>query len=86
MNKIDLFAEKVKKVTLNSCFNEYTGDNSFNDAADFIKSKFLATSQDKSRLIFPHLTCATDTENVSKVFEACKFTIFSNNLQRLGLN
>jgi len=86
MNKIDLFAEKVKKVTLSSCFSEYTGDNTFNDAADFIKSKFLATSQDKSRLIFPHLTCATDTENVSKVFEACKFTIFSNNLQRLGLN
>jgi len=85
MNKIDLFAEKVSKVRLNVCFPEYEGDNSYNDAADYLKMKFLEVNKDENRLIFPHMTCATDTSNVSKVFEACKLTILSKNLQKLGL-
>jgi len=85
MNKIDLFAEKIKKVSLNFCFKEYNGDNTFNDATNFIKSKFLATSQDKSRPIFSHLICATDTlHNFDTiVFEACYSSIFGNNMNRI---
>jgi len=85
MNKIDLFEDKVRRVPLKVCFAEYSGDNSYNDAAEYIKSKFIEVNKDENRLIFPHLTCATDTTNVSKVFEACKLTILSKNLQRLGL-
>jgi len=85
MNKIDLFEDKVRRVPLKVCFPEYSGDNSYNDAAEYIKSKFLEVNKDENRLIFPHLTCATDTTNVAKVFEACKLTILSKNLQRLGL-
>jgi GTPase SAR1 family protein len=85
MNKMDLFSEKVQRVTLKLCFPEYNGDNSFNDASDYIRGKFLEVNRDEGRLIFPHLTCATDTTNVSKVFEACKLTILSKNLQKLGL-
>jgi len=86
MNKIDLFAEKIAKVHVGSCFSDYHGDNSYGDATEFLKNKFIMVSQDRKRLIFPHFTCATDTEKVFKVFEACKFTIFSNNLEKLGLN
>jgi len=85
MNKIDLFEDKIKLVNLNVCFPEYTGDNSLPDAAKFIEDRFVEVNEDKKRMIFPHLTCATDTQNVQKVFDACKVTILSNNLMRLGL-
>lgn len=35
--------------------------------------------------IFPHFTCATDTENVRKVFEAVKSTILNINLSNMGI-
>jgi len=86
LNKIDLFQDKLSKVNIKCCFPEYDGDNSFSDASEYIKARFLEVNQDSNRLIFPHLTCATDTTNVSKVFEACKLTILSQNLQKLGLS
>jgi len=86
LNKIDLFEDKIKRVRLSTCFPEYTGDNSLKDASEYITKKFLDLSNDKKRLIFAHLTCATDTKNVSRVFEACKITILSSNLEKLGLD
>jgi len=85
MNKIDLFEDKIKKVSLKVCFPDYDGDNSFKDACEYIKMRFMDVNTDENRLIFPHLTCATDTTNVSKVFDACKLTILNKNLQKLGL-
>jgi len=85
MNKVDLFQEKVPKVPLTVCFPDYKGGDSFDECSSFIREEFLDKNQDKGRFIFPHLTCATDTENVSRVFEACKLTIFNTNLQKIGL-
>jgi len=85
MNKIDLFEDKIKTVSLSVCFPEYSGENSLAEAAKFIEERFVEVNEDKKRMIFPHLTCATDTQNVQKVFDACKVTILANNLQRLGL-
>jgi len=86
LNKVDLFRDKVGKVSLKACFPEYEGDNSYDDAIEYIKTKFLEVNKDENRLIFPHPTCATDTTNVSKVFEACKMTILSKNLKNIGLS
>jgi GTPase SAR1 family protein len=85
LHEIDLFEDKIKLVNLNVCFPEYTGDNSLLDGAKYIEDRFVEVNEDKKRMIFPHLTCATDTQNVQKVFDACKVTILSNNLMRLGL-
>jgi len=86
LNKMDLFAEKIKYVPLSVCFNDIDGDSNkgVDEASDFIRDKFTVCSQDKKRLIFAHKTCATDTKNVEKVFEACKVTILKISLDRIG--
>lgn len=85
MNKIDIFQEKIQRVSIKTCFPDYEGDNSYTDTSDYIKAQYLATSREERSLIFAHLTCATDTTNVAKVFDACKLTILNQNLQKLGL-
>jgi len=85
MNKQDLFKEKIAKVSLKTCFPEYRGDNSFEDASEYIKARFLEVNH-QDKMVFAHLTCATDTNNVERVFEACKLVILKGNLEKLGLS
>uniref|UniRef100_A0A8C3U7R5 G protein subunit alpha transducin 3 n=1 Tax=Catharus ustulatus TaxID=91951 RepID=A0A8C3U7R5_CATUS len=86
LNKKDLFQEKITKVHLNICFPEYNGQNTFEDAANYIKKQFLDLNirkQDKE--IYCHLTCATDTQNVKFVFDAVTDIIIKENLKDCGL-
>lgn len=85
LNKKDLFEDKIKSVPLTVCFPEYKGNNTFDDAKEYMAERFLEVIADKKRQVFPHITCATDTDNVSKVFDACKQTILQQNLERLQL-
>jgi len=85
LNKTDLFKEKIQYVSLSVCFKDYGGDSSYDDASTFVRDRFLEVNEDKKRFLFPHFTCATDTQHFLKVFDACKATILSNNLLRLGL-
>jgi len=86
LNKKDLFEDKIKIVSLKVCFPEYDGkEHSYDDAVAYMQEKFLAKIKDSKRLVYPHVTCATDTENVGKVFDACKQTILQQNLERLQL-
>ena len=56
----------------------------FEHASAFIKSKFLSLNH--SRLfIYPHFTCATDTQQIETVFAAVKETILSDVLKNTGL-
>jgi len=84
LNKIDLFQEKLTAVPLKSKFPEYGGDNSMADASAWIKQMFLDVNKQPTD-IFAHLTCATDTNNVERVFDACKRVILKRNLEKLGL-
>lgn len=40
------------------------GGQDFEQAAGYIERQFLDKSHDKDKLIYTHITCATDTENV----------------------
>jgi GTPase SAR1 family protein len=84
LNKKDLFEDKIKKVSLRVCFPEYKGSDSYDEATDYIKAKFLDVNKGE-KLVFCHATCATDTQNVERVFEACKLVILKANLEKLGL-
>jgi len=84
LNKSDVFQEKLKKVRLADFFAAYEGDNDYNSAAQFIEDLFIETDQ-SVRDIYPHWTCATNTENMKKVFDVVKDIIIKRGLGRAGL-
>jgi GTPase SAR1 family protein len=85
LNKRDLFEKKVQTVPLTVCFEDYRGDNSFEDAWRFMEKKFLELNNDKNRQIYTHLTCATDTDNIKFVFNAVKTIVLKTILNELEL-
>ncbi|KAG8187785.1 hypothetical protein JTE90_025823 [Oedothorax gibbosus] len=86
LNKKDLFEDKIAKSPLTICFPEYTGSNSFEDAAAYIKMKFEdQNKRKKTKEIYTHFTCATDTNNIQFVFDAVTDVIIKNNLKDCGL-
>ncbi|XP_042905576.1 guanine nucleotide-binding protein G(i) subunit alpha [Parasteatoda tepidariorum] len=86
LNKKDLFEEKITKSPLTLCFPEYTGNNTYEEAAAYIKMKFENQNKRKNtKEIYTHFTCATDTNNIQFVFDAVTDVIIKNNLKDCGL-
>lgn len=76
LNKADLFKEKIPKVSLKVCFPEYSDPNDFTHAVEYIKRQYLSKVKDPKKTIYPHITTATDTDNIKAVFRAVKDIIF----------
>eukprot|EP00735_Rhodelphis_limneticus_P003062 TRINITY_DN1426_c0_g1::TRINITY_DN1426_c0_g1_i1::g.27193::m.27193 TRINITY_DN1426_c0_g1::TRINITY_DN1426_c0_g1_i1::g.27193 ORF type:complete len:352 (+),score=132.92,sp/P16894/GPA1_DICDI/54.34/3e-136,G-alpha/PF00503.15/1.1e-129,Arf/PF00025.16/0.28,Arf/PF00025.16/4.1e-11,Miro/PF08477.8/18,Miro/PF08477.8/1.9,Miro/PF08477.8/2.4e+02,Gtr1_RagA/PF04670.7/3.1,Gtr1_RagA/PF04670.7/0.3,AAA_29/PF13555.1/0.024 TRINITY_DN1426_c0_g1_i1:116-1171(+) len=85
LNKKDLFEDKIKNTDLNVCFSDYTGGCNFDSASKFIIEKFKELNKNDKKQVYPHLTCATDTQNIRFVFNAVKDIILHNNLNASGL-
>jgi guanine nucleotide-binding protein G(i) subunit alpha len=86
LNKKDLFREKIKVSPLTICFPEYAGSNTFEEASQYIEAKFEELNKSpKTKQIYTHFTCATDTENIQFVFSAVTDVIIKNNLKDCGL-
>lgn len=86
LNKKDLFAEKITKSPLTICFPEYTGSNTYEEAAAYIQLQFENLNKRKdTKEIYTHFTCATDTNNIQFVFDAVTDVIIKNNLKDCGL-
>jgi hypothetical protein len=64
---MDLFAEKIKRVPLTTCFPHYNGTNTFEECTRFIADQFQAVNKNTNKLIYTHLSCATDTANINLV-------------------
>jgi len=85
LNKSDLFREKIKKVDLKVAFPEYDGGLDFEKAANFIQEKFVSLNKNPTqKQIYPHITCATDTQNIKFVFNAVKNIILHKALDATG--
>lgn len=84
LNKTDLFREKIVRVPLNTCFKDYSGKNTYEDASEFIKGQFLKQNS-SPHSIFTHYTCAISTENVRVVFSCVKNTILDEILKETGV-
>lgn len=86
LNKVDLFQEKLKLSKFSDHFSDFVGDpDNYEQAAGHIEMLFVDRRMDDHPDIFTHLTCATDTGNVQRVFEICKLRILEDNLAGVGL-
>jgi len=71
LNKIDVFEEKISRVPLSVCFPEYTGPNTFQEAISYVRNRFLAVYECMHR-VYPFYTCATDTVNMTVIFNTIR--------------
>ena len=90
LNKRDLFEGKIERVDIASvdAFSDYVkkdpSQSNYDAGIQYFLSKFLARSKTEEKIIYHHITCATDTENVEVVFNACKDIILRDNLKDSG--
>jgi len=85
LNKRDLFLEKIQKVSLKEYFPEYNGDDSYQSACEFMQHQFESRNRNPDKQVYTHITCATDTDNISAVFNAVKDIIIRKSLNEAGL-
>jgi len=92
LNKSDLFREKVQKKPLRMFFPDYTGDESYEQQAVFMKNLFESRNKSQDAMnpqsmkkIYTHITCAMDTSNIRVVFNVVKDIIIRANLEAAGL-
>ncbi|KAG9485427.1 hypothetical protein GDO78_008476 [Eleutherodactylus coqui] len=86
LNKKDLFEEKISSSPLTICYPEYSGSNTYEEAAAYIQCQFEDLNRRKdTKEIYTHFTCATDTKNVQFVFDAVTDVIIKSNLVECGL-
>jgi len=87
LNKRDLFEKKIKIKNIADVadFEDYAGKpNDFDAGVQYFLDKFLAQNHQKNKDIYHHVTCATDSDNVRVVFNACKDIILKANLEASG--
>jgi len=72
LNKMDLFKEKIKKVNITAAFPDYDGPQTFADASEYIQNQFLMVNDNPEKGVYPHITCATNTDNIKTVFISVK--------------
>ena len=84
LNKKDLFATKIRTSNIadQKDFSDFEGKpNDFDSGVGYFIDKFVAFNEDPERQVFVHITCATDTGNISFVWESCKEIILEANIQ-----
>lgn len=84
LNKKDLFAEKIQRSPLTIAFPEYTGPQTYEKASAYVKYKFESLNRQKSpgKEIYTHFTCATNDEDMEKVFSTVLDVIIRNNIKK----
>ena len=83
LNKQDLFAEKIKQIDLHEYFDNYDGRPfNFEDGVAFFQEAYFIRNQNPEKVIYCHVTDATDTENIGFVWKAVKHIILTESLRR----
>jgi len=66
LNKVDIFITKLREIPLSTFFPEYAGDDTNENACEFVKARFTEKASDSNR-VFVHITCALDTDHIEKI-------------------
>jgi len=85
LNKSDIFEEKIRNKVpgLEVIFPQYDKGFDVEAAIEFLVDRFLEVqSDDIEREIYCHVTCATNKENVSVIFDAVRDVVIKQNLAK----
>ncbi|XGW35438.1 hypothetical protein V3C99_019006 [Haemonchus contortus] len=85
LNKVDLFKAKLAHSRLADHFKTYTGDNSYDSAADYLQGFFTKARLPSNSKLYVHYTEATDTQQIDFVFAAACDIVLQLNLTRAGM-
>ncbi|XP_029371628.1 guanine nucleotide-binding protein subunit alpha-14-like [Echeneis naucrates] len=86
LNKTDLLEDKILYSHLATYFPAYNGPQcDAQSAKKFIFQMYVDHHRDHPKRLYPHYTCATDTENIRRVFKDVKDILFRDNLERFNL-
>ena len=86
LNKSDLFKEKIAYIPIKSVkeFADYSGPpNSYLDGINYFTDKFKSRIPSR-RLVYNHVTCATDGQALKVVFDVCRVVITKAHLVTTG--
>jgi len=86
LNKSDLFKSKVGKYRIKDYFRDYSGNETEEDGIEFFKKKFCEQRRGEAlnKLIYAHVTCATDGDCVKKMFASVRDIVISDELAKGG--
>ncbi|XP_065886456.1 guanine nucleotide-binding protein G(q) subunit alpha-like isoform X1 [Dysidea avara] len=81
-NKTDILEEKIMHSDLADYFPAYTGPTKDHKAARiFVRDMFIqAAPPQRATQMYPHFTCATDTENIKRIFEDVRAHILQGHI------
>nr|XP_020462761.1 guanine nucleotide-binding protein subunit alpha-11-like [Monopterus albus]XP_020462762.1 guanine nucleotide-binding protein subunit alpha-11-like [Monopterus albus] len=91
LNKTDILADKVQTSDLQKYFPSFSGKRKDpEDAKNYIRKLYeqQAVNRDnreERKTLYPHFTCATDTNNIRRVFSDVKDTVLVKSLRDYGV-
>ncbi|XP_068599282.1 guanine nucleotide-binding protein subunit alpha-14-like [Brachionichthys hirsutus] len=91
LNKTDILADKIRNSDLQRYFPSFTGKKQdAQDAMNYILKLYEQESINrdkscKSKTLYPHFTCATDTNNIRRVFNDIRDTVLLKSLKDYGI-
>ena len=85
LNKTDIFAEKIVSRPIHTCFPDYKGSDTFSETSVFVQKKFESLNQKRSKDVYTHFTCATDSNNIKFVFDVVSDLFVLENLKSCKL-
>jgi len=89
--QVDIFKEKIQTIHIKDHFPEFNGfSRDYESGIQFIESMYVPDKRERERdrlrnKIYPHQTCATDTNQMRAIFDRVKDTIFRMNMRATGL-
>ncbi|XP_026200989.1 guanine nucleotide-binding protein subunit alpha-11-like isoform X2 [Anabas testudineus] len=91
LNKTDILADKIQTSDLQKYFPNFTGRRQDPEGAkNFIRKLYEQQAvnrdnRDEWKTLYPHFTCATDTNNIRRVFNDVKDTVLVKSLRDYGV-
>ncbi|XP_034002967.1 guanine nucleotide-binding protein subunit alpha-11-like [Trematomus bernacchii] len=91
LNKTDILADKIMTSDLQKYFPSFPGRrHDPDDAKNYIRKLYEQQAinrdnRDQWKTLYPHFTCATDTNNIRRVFSDIKDTVLLKSLRDYGV-